>query len=554
MTRDEVLEVLCRMPEGQFDVVVAKLDVPAEYLSGAQASRAADVVRYLDAQGRLGEVAEVVRARAAVGEAAGGGTTRVSIGRLPPTSAQLFGREKDLAWLDRCWAEGVPVASIVAFGGVGKSALVWNWLQGMQGDGWRGAERVYGWSFYSQGTTDKMTSADEFISAALRWFGDGDPTAGSPWDKGERLAELIMKRRTVLVLDGLEPHQFGPGMEEGRLKDPSLQALVRALGTESTGLCVITTRISVSDLEGCPEEKREREQAYVLSSAGFSLRALGRLPESSGLTRMGFERNVAQKDWNNAAISASHLGELFRSRGGLDEALAYARTSVEFADKSGDAGQPILSRGTLAAALHAMGNQTEAAAHLDDAERMEIGLLVSLPGFHYCDLLLDQSRDVDVLARATRALEFFGERYWLLGRALDHVSLGRAHLLPAQRGAGGDLAQAAAHLKHAVEGLRHAGTQQYLPLSLLARADLHTHTGDLPHARTDLDEALRLATRCGFRLHEADAHLAYARLHLAEPDHAQAREHLTLARNLITATGYHRRDDELARLEGLAAR
>jgi hypothetical protein len=115
---------------------------------------------------------------------AGGETLEVSIGRLPHTGSQLFGRERELAWLDRCWEGGATAASIVAWGGVGKSALVNAWLRGMARDGWRGAERVYGWSFFSQGTTDRITSADEFISAALRWFGDGDPTVGSPWDKG----------------------------------------------------------------------------------------------------------------------------------------------------------------------------------------------------------------------------------------------------------------------------------------------------------------------------------------------------------------------------------
>ncbi len=42
-----------------------------------------------------------------------------------------------------------------------------------------------------------QVSADQFIAAALTWFGDPDPTAGSPWDKGERLAELIKAQRTL---------------------------------------------------------------------------------------------------------------------------------------------------------------------------------------------------------------------------------------------------------------------------------------------------------------------------------------------------------------------
>lgn len=39
---------------------------------------------------------------------------------------------------------------------------------------WRGAERVYAWSFWSQGTDQPQTSADPLIDAALRWFGDAE--------------------------------------------------------------------------------------------------------------------------------------------------------------------------------------------------------------------------------------------------------------------------------------------------------------------------------------------------------------------------------------------
>jgi len=55
------------------------------------------------------------------------------------------------------------------------------------------------------GEREKVTSADLFFSEALTWFGDPDPVKGSPWDKGARLADLIRKKKTLLVLDGLEP-------------------------------------------------------------------------------------------------------------------------------------------------------------------------------------------------------------------------------------------------------------------------------------------------------------------------------------------------------------
>jgi len=142
----------------------------------------------------------------------------------------------------------------------------------------------------------------------------------------------------------------------------------------------------------------------------------------------------------------------------------------------------------------------------------------------------------------------------LLTIALDHLSLGRAHLLAAQRGTGGDLAQATTHLTQAVDGLRRAGHQDYLPLGLLARAALHLHNGALDRAHKDLAEALSLAQRCGLRLHLAGAHLAYGRLHLAEGRTELARRALEAAGGIVTATGYHRRDGELAELSEACAR
>ena len=211
-------------------------------------------------------------------EVDGDGKPKVSISRLATLGSQsgLFGREGDLAWLDACWAEGAHVASIVAFGGVGKSALVWDWLRGMQRDGWRragrAALRVYGWSFYSQGTKDQMTSADQFISAALGWFGDADPNVGSPWNKGERLAGYVKERATLLVLDGVEPLQWGPGPEEGKIKDPALSTLVRELGAQNPGLCVITSRLAVRDVGDLAAEKCRRLDLTTLTEeAGEAL-------------------------------------------------------------------------------------------------------------------------------------------------------------------------------------------------------------------------------------------------------------------------------------------
>ncbi|HEV7644785.1 MAG TPA: restriction endonuclease [Pyrinomonadaceae bacterium] len=175
---------------------------------------------------------------------------KISIARLPATNSDLFGRDDELELLNNAWEHGeVNIAAFVAWGGVGKTALVNHWLKkSMANADYRGAELVYGWSFYSQGTSERVASADLFIDQALRWFGDPDPTFGTPWDKGERLAGLIRQTRTLLILDGIEPLQFPPGAHEGRLKDNALQALLVELAAGQPGLCVISTRERIGDL------------------------------------------------------------------------------------------------------------------------------------------------------------------------------------------------------------------------------------------------------------------------------------------------------------------
>ena len=176
---------------------------------------------------------------------------KVLTAKLPVTGRELFGRDRELAILDEAWGQGhTHIVSLVAWGGVGKSALVNEWLSRIEADNWRGAERVYGWSFYSQGTReDAQASGDEFLAHALKWFGDKEPAEGSPWDKGVRLAGLIRGQRTLLILDGLEPLQYPPGAMEGRLKDQGLQGLLREISRSNNGLCVITTRENVADIE-----------------------------------------------------------------------------------------------------------------------------------------------------------------------------------------------------------------------------------------------------------------------------------------------------------------
>ena len=756
---------------------------------------------------------------------------KLSLARLPSTSSILFGREQELEAMDAAWADpNTNIVSLVAWGGVGKTSLVNKWLRNMATDSFRGAERVFGWSFYSQGASeDKQVSADMFIASALKWFGDPEPDEGSPWEKGERLADFIKKQKTLLILDGVEPLQNPPGERGGRIKDPGLQSLLRELANHNSGLCVITTRLEVADIkdfiedsvqnipldhlspdagmellkyldvEGTDEElkqasydfgnhalaltllgsyltivyggdvrKRDRiesltdeeehgghakrvmesyekwfegepelnilyilgvfgrpaedsaikaimtkpvidgltsdfkklssknwffalnhlmkaglltnedgesdtldchplireyfgeelkknnpdawkeahsrlyeyykdstkelpetieemaplyqavahgceaglhqealddvyigqiergdesfstvklgafgtdlaalscffdslwsqpvakltetDQAFILSDTGFCLRALGRLAEVAQPLQAGLDVYIVQKNWQGAANIASNLSELHLKLGNLKSALDYGRQSVDYADRNTDTFQRSISRKTLADALHQTGRIPEAETAFIEAEEMQKQLnseysriIDSIGCFRYCDLLLSQEKYLEGLSWAGQTIEIAKINHWLLDIALDHLSLGRAHLLQTRQEGSNDYAQAEIYLNEAVEDLRKAGRQDILPLSLLARTELHRMRRDFSKAQHDLDEAMTIAERGGMELHKADCHLEYARLYLAMGEKEEdARKNLDTAKEMIERMGYHRRDVDVVEIE-----
>jgi serine/threonine protein kinase/predicted ATPase len=229
---------------------------------------------------------------------------KISLARLPVTGSEIFGREEDITFLDRAWAKKeVNVVTIVAWAGVGKSTLANHWLRGMAAKHYRSAELVFGWSFYRQGSSGDTSSADEFLDAALTWFGDPDSRFGTAWEKGERLAKLVAHRRTLLVLDGLEPLQNPPGPQEGRLREPSLQALLRELAAFNRGLCLITTRTPVADIAD-----HERTSALTRNLEQLSSDAGAKLLRALGVHGHEAELRGASDEFHGHCLALTLLG------------------------------------------------------------------------------------------------------------------------------------------------------------------------------------------------------------------------------------------------------
>ena len=190
---------------------------------------------------------------------------RVFLANLPISVGDVFGREPEIHMLDSAWnAEYPHLIVIFAPDGMGKTALVSHWLRQMQTDGYRGAERILGWSFSVP--RGREASADEFLLYALKSCGDPAPAKGSPWNKGRRLARLICTQRTLLILDNVDALQYQDGEMQGRLKDPGLKALLYELSRINSGLCIVTTCLAIKDFEHRTESEVQQRSLSSLSS------------------------------------------------------------------------------------------------------------------------------------------------------------------------------------------------------------------------------------------------------------------------------------------------
>lgn len=259
--------------------------------------------------------------------------------RLHHGAERLFGRETELVELDRLRDDPAKhLLTIVAFGGVGKTSLVIEWMARQAAAAWPGFERVFDWSFYSQGTREQgAASADVFVAKALEFFGDAQMAASatSPWDKGARLAQLVAQRPTLLVLDGLEPLQHPPGPLAGTLKDPALETLLKGLAQQNPGLCLVTTRERVTDLAPFRDSTApEWDLEFLSEEAGAALlhRSGAKRAGAAEIEADDAELKAASREVKGHALTLRLLGNYLAliDESGIGDIRK--RDSIEFED------------------------------------------------------------------------------------------------------------------------------------------------------------------------------------------------------------------------------
>jgi tetratricopeptide (TPR) repeat protein len=236
----------------------------------------------------------------------------VHISGLPETPYErLVGRDAELKRLDDAWTDDkTNILSLIAEGGAGKSALVNEWLKRLQADNYRNAQAVLGWSFYSQGSKERATSADAFLNWALEKLGI-ELESISATAKGEAIADAIMERRALLVLDGVEPLQHGLDTQLGQLKDQGLRALLRRFAAtppgDAHGLIVLTSRIPIKDTA------RWRDNAApIVNVERLSNEAGAALLRENGVWGTDKELKAAAQDFDGHPLALGLLASFLK--------------------------------------------------------------------------------------------------------------------------------------------------------------------------------------------------------------------------------------------------
>ena len=182
---------------------------------------------------------------------------------VPPYALtyKFIGRRQELLDLDAWAASNEPAMVYEAIGGMGKSALAWEWLQhhadahipGLAGKVW--------WSFYERGS-----SVRGFVRHALAYVTEQDEEVyrnTDDWEVTRALVDALRERRFLLVLDGFERilaayhHLDKAQIRDDRIEEDLRQCtnpldaeLVRYLVNCAPSKILFTSRLMPKALEG----------------------------------------------------------------------------------------------------------------------------------------------------------------------------------------------------------------------------------------------------------------------------------------------------------------
>jgi tetratricopeptide (TPR) repeat protein len=170
-----------------------------------------------------------------------------SLHNQTPPEPNFVGRKEMLETISDWYTNSeVRIGALIGWGGVGKSAIVRNWYDTLESKGIK-PDGIFWWGFY------RNAYLEQFLNALLRYVSQGriEPeTIKSTWEKADRIKEYIHQGTYLIILDGLEQMQkSASGDDFGKMIHRECTELLHYFADVSKGLCLITTRYSLKDLD-----------------------------------------------------------------------------------------------------------------------------------------------------------------------------------------------------------------------------------------------------------------------------------------------------------------
>jgi tetratricopeptide (TPR) repeat protein len=186
-----------------------------------------------------------------------------SLHNQTPPEPNFVGREDMLETLTDWYTNPeVRVGALIGWGGVGKSAIVRKWYDTIESNAIK-PDGIFWWGFY------RNAYLEQFLNALLRYVSQGQiepETIKSTWEKTDRIKEYIHQGAYLIILDGLEQMQKpASGDEFGKMIHRECTELLHYLADVPKGLCLITTRYPLIDLEDWHERGYEKKSLIDLS-------------------------------------------------------------------------------------------------------------------------------------------------------------------------------------------------------------------------------------------------------------------------------------------------
>ena len=186
-----------------------------------------------------------------------------NIARLqPPATDKLIGRvdfkENILRAVEN---DAISVLAIIADGGFGKTALVYDWLIGFDASKYD-IGHIFTWPFLTVETRQPSTSSEFFINAYSHFnVTPQGKEINVEEDKANYLIEQLKTHKSIVVLDGIESFQDPVDSEttrRGAIFDQAISCFLHSICTiehakqQSGRLVIVTSRISPVGFKGLP--------------------------------------------------------------------------------------------------------------------------------------------------------------------------------------------------------------------------------------------------------------------------------------------------------------